>query len=710
MRYPFRRRQPHRLIRAGTLPSLAVLLTCSAAMTGASPAAATPAERIPDLVAAAGTSVDHDGADEVVVFDRTDVDVEDSGLSHVVQHRLVKALTAAGARRHAFQRFDYDPATQFIEVRRVRVWRPGEPPREVNLAGLVDVTAPAHAIYWGARMQGLAVTDLQCGDAVETEIYRKGFMIAYLDDAGAAAAAGATSAGPASASATSASATGEASSAADAEDGRYIPPMRGHYYDVILFQEPSPLREKTYTLRTPRDKPVQFEVYNGPVHTASTFDAEGFTYRFWTGPQPAVVREWRSTAASDHVPKVVLATAEDWPAKSRWFHDANVEQFHSTPAIDAKVAEITRGLKTDEEKIAALNHWVAQNIRYCGHNMGEGEGYTLHPGDMVFTERAGVCKDIASMSITMLRAAGYEVYPAMTMAGSRVESIPADQFNHSVAALRRPDGTWEMLDPTWIPFAMDNWSRAEGEQDFVIGTPEGEQLMRMPAYSPEENLATLRLRGRLQPDGTLVGTLDVEGRGQADAGLRRAVALTPRDEVAGRLAGWLAEAAPGAELTGWRSGDPEDFSRPLSLALEFRLPGHAMVGRSTASWQPTLPALVGSGFAGVFRVPVMELDEDRTTPALLWFAQLVDLDEEVELPRGFLAAAPVAATGRAGDETSFARASVTATADGRKLRCRATMSYQRRTIEPDRWPEFRAAVEVLRTLGETRFTGQRREG
>ena len=127
--------------------------------------------------------------------------------------------------------------------------------------------------------------------------------------------------------------------------------------------------------------------------------------------------------------KVVLATAEDWPAKSRWFHEANVNQFEANDEIRAKVRELVAGLKSDEERIAAINHWVAQEIRYCGLNMGEGEGYTLHPGAMIWEERSGVCKDIAGMAITMLRAAGYEVHPAMTMAGARVE-FPA--LNRSV--------------------------------------------------------------------------------------------------------------------------------------------------------------------------------------------------------------------------------------------------------------------------------------
>lgn len=68
------------------------------------------------------------------------------------------------------------------------------------------------------------------------------------------------------------------------------------------------------------------------------------------------------------------------------------------------------------ERIAVLTHWVADNIRYAGITMGEGEGFTLHNTKMNYTDRCGVCKDIAGTLISFLRMAGFEAYPAMTMA------------------------------------------------------------------------------------------------------------------------------------------------------------------------------------------------------------------------------------------------------------------------------------------------------
>ena len=156
----------------------------------------------------------------------------------------------------------------------------------------------------------------------------------------------------------------------------------------------------------------------------------------------------------DVAPKLMMSSTPEWKDKSLWFHGVNEEygSFEPTPAAQKKVDELLAGVTDEIERIAILTHWVADNIRYSGISMGEGEGYTLHNTEMNFTDRCGVCKDKASLLIAMLRMAGFEAHPAMTMAGSRIETIPADHFNHCVAVVKLQNGTYIPLDPTWVPF------------------------------------------------------------------------------------------------------------------------------------------------------------------------------------------------------------------------------------------------------------------
>jgi hypothetical protein len=660
-----------RLLRRLLAVALVVLIPVAVRAAATDPLP-EPAEMRP-LIDAAGGADDHAGADLVTVFERTDSDVEPSGLSHVVRHELVKVLTPAGALTLGRQRFDYDPASQYLEIRRVRIHRRGGGVEDIDPAAAADVTQPMHMIYWGARMRCLQLPRLEPGDAVELATYRKGFMIAYL--------------------------TGDQAD----DESRYIPPMRGHWYDVQLFQAGRPMLEKTVTVRTPRDKPLQYRIYNGAVFAETAFDDSTLTYRFWQQDCPALPTEWRRADPQDFAPKVVMATVADWQAKSRWFWEVNTGQFDSNEEIDALVADITDGLKTDEEKVHALNHWSAMNIRYCGLNMGEGEGYVLHPGDMILRERSGVCKDIAGMAITLCRAAGYEVYPAMTMAGSRVEAIPADQFNHCVGAWRKPDGAWHMLDPTWIPFSRYDWSRAEGGQHYVIGTPWGEELAMIPPYAAAENRLTVTVRGRIDPDGTVAGKLRLEGEGQADTRLRRTLGQSARSDRERGLRAWLASLAPGAQLTRWRAGDPQDWNRPMTVELEFRLPDHAALSRRVCVWKPVAAGLALHGYGGAVRITdPPALPEERTTPAMLWWPQELVLDEEIELPRGF-ALRDEGRRWTAGDDDAFAACDIEVSADGRRVRHAGRFRYDDRQVATDQWSAFRAAVTTLQDAAGARL-------
>jgi transglutaminase-like putative cysteine protease len=585
-----------------------LLLSFAPALAAVDPPSVLDPEEAVALLAGAEASR-YEGSDRVVVFDRTEVDVEETGLSHRYDHRLVKVLDWSGARALAALRFDFDPASNIVEILAVRVHRADSTFVDVDPASVVDATAPAHLIYWGGRMRVLGVGALEPGDGVETITYKKGFQIAYLD--------------------------------AESEDERYIPPMRGHFYDVLLFQEDLPLIEKSYTVHVPKDKPLQYSVYNGEVMSSLTFGEDTHIYRFWRENVPALKREPRMPDASDVVPKVVMATVPDWEEKSRWFYHVNEDRdiFGWNPEIEEKVNEITRGLKTEDQKIAALLHWVAQNIRYSGLNMGEGEGYTLHPSTMTFRDRCGVCKDIAGMLVTMLRVAGYPTFAAMTMAGSRVERIPADQFNHCVVALRKEDGSYLMLDPTWAPWNNPIWSRWEGEQHYVIGSSEGEDLMMIPAFVPEDNLLVIRSDAKILKDGALEGTLVLDGKGAMDGRIRSAAADRAKRDVRSGIEEWLGAVSPDIELIEYRFTDPRDFTIDSSLRIRYRVPRFAdLLGNDLVFRSPALRFIAEN--ARLSRLAFMPDNEERAHGVFLWGPQRIAIDETVKLPSGYKAEEP----------------------------------------------------------------------
>ncbi len=699
-----------------------LLFAASLALTHVAQAQEPP---IPDsdealfaLVEQAGDADANEGADLVTVFKRTQVTMEESGLSHIENHELIKCLSEKGAAELARLRLDFDPASNMVEVRKLRLLRKDGTVQELPGEG-VDMPQPQWAIYWGAQMKLVPLPRLQPGDAVEVSTYMKGFLIAYLQDdnpwgpVSEPTGAGETPAEPPPAPveqpapaeqpappAEQPAAPVEVAQAPEDDESRFIPPMRGHFYDVVYFQDHHPVKLRHYTVRTPLDKPLQYEVYNGEVKSYVSFDSEHHQYSFWKQDLPAWHEEHHYSAGyPDLQTKVVMATVPDWQAKSRWFCQVNESQFQATPAIQAKVDEITAGMTSDEDRIRAINHWAANEIRYSGISMGKGEGYTLHSGEMIFNDRSGVCKDKAGMAITMLRAAGFTVYPAMTMAGSRVERIPADQFNHCVVALKHDDGSWEMLDPTWVVYSPENWSSAEGEQHYVIGSPEGEELMIMPAFDAAANKLRVEASSEIDEQGDLTGTIVFSAEGYAEQRLRRELVhySTARDRQA-----WferaVAQIGPGAEVEPVQVSYAaiQDVNTPIRYQVDYRIPGYAMVTDDGLIFAPPTAAhLVTStrlapylGLAG---------PEEREQALLIWAPRMRDVQETIKLPAGY-------EVERLPEDVSIDSdiASLQVRLEGkrRKLTYTQQLAIKRREIPAEQYPDFRSVVQGAAALPE----------
>ncbi len=492
------------------------------------------------------------GADVVIAHHEVLTEVKPTGASTVLEKKLYKVQTHQGAARLTALRFDVDPNTNAVDLVSVSACHPRGNCTPVT-PQVTEVPQPAGWILWRFRMKIVTVPALEPGQGLLVVTKKRGFLIAYLGD--------------------------------DGEE--FIPPMRGHFYDQVLFgDEPYPTVEKEYVLTMPAVMRMHVREYNGPIASSSTYSTQATTHRWVMRDLPAFEREPMAPFESDGLPKVVLATVPDWRAKSRWFHEVNAGQFEPTPEIRAKVAEVLRGVTSRDQKLAVLTRWVANHIRYRGFSMGKAEGYLLHTGAQVFEERAGVCKDIASMLVTMARAAGFTAYPAMTMAGARVEAEPADQFNHSVVAVKNDDGTFTMLDPTWAPLDRYVWSPAEHEQHYVIGTPEGRGLEMIPASRPEDNLLRFTAVVRHKDEKTLLVRSRIEGRGTSDSQLRRAIGYAPVAERDALGLEFGRRLSPAARVTRFTWTDPWKFDGHVVFAAEVETPAPWHRDGGSLTWTP----------------------------------------------------------------------------------------------------------------------------
>jgi hypothetical protein len=630
------------------------------------------AEEIQAMIAETGDADDYGGADFVYVLDEADVYVQDSGLASTESCQVIKVLTDAGVRSRSVLRLEFDPQSYRYAIRAIRIHRQHGGIENVPVDSTVVQPAPQFMIYWGNRQQVLDLPRLEVGDCIEIRIGKIGFNIAYLTDSGSGAAAG---------------------SGADALSGEgLIPPMEGHWYEVQLFQGRQPILNKRYSVHMPGDKPVQFEEYNGSLRTSIWFNNDEHVYTFSEKDIPAVKSEPRMVALDDCVPKVVLATVPDWETKSRWFYDVNETQFEANEAIKKKVAEITKGLD-EEEAIQACLHWVADNIRYYGTSRGPCEGYTLHTGIETFRDRGGVCKDIAGMLVTMLRVLGHESYAAMTMAGSRVERIPADQFNHTVTLMRNKDGSFRILDPTWSPLSKELWSSREAEQHLVYGTPEGQDLTTSPYFSPEYNLAAMTAKSEINADGTLWTRIDADLKGYACTYLRRSVGRYANPEQRAALEAVL-NIAPQASLEEYEHNDPYDYSTDSWLKMKVTAPGFAAVGEGTQMFKlPLMTHVLQDWLIPDFFYPTSL--KERKYGMRMRATRLVKYEDRIKLPRGWeVTHMPEAKS----IESPIADMSFEIEQEGRELVYRFEFCLKKSQVSPEDYPKFKEAIDAMKEI------------
>ena len=73
---------------------------------------------IQELVKKAGDAIMYPNHDELIIFDSTLVDMQETGLTYVHNHTLTKVLTAHGAIELSVVKYGYDPLSAFVEIKK----------------------------------------------------------------------------------------------------------------------------------------------------------------------------------------------------------------------------------------------------------------------------------------------------------------------------------------------------------------------------------------------------------------------------------------------------------------------------------------------------------------------------------------------------------------------------------------------------------------
>ena len=559
--------------------------------------------------------------------------VHDNGLSSTFRQLVMQIHDREGAeaaRSHAIQ---YEPGTQWVDIRAARVHR-GDEVLSAYRVGERSLADPAYRIYYSARQVIVTFPPLEPGDVIELR-YR-------VEDVAARNAY-----------------------------GGYFGAMRG-------LQRATPVTRLEQVFITPASRELFFNTPSIAVAHERSVDGAMRIDRFSADAIPALRSEPSMPGYSEVAPYLHVSTYPTWEEVGRFWWGLSQPQLAADAALERTVHELIDGAPDVRTRVQRIFAWAIDHVRYVGLEFGI-HGHQPYRVTDVVRRGFGDCKDTAALLYTMLNVAGIEARIALvrTRRNGEIGREPASLaiFDHAVAYVPELDlyldGTAEHAGSTELP-AMDRAAMA-----LVVG-PSSAELRTLPLGTVDESGRSRELSVTLAADGTATLSATEELRGPEAMQARATYdAAGTREE---RLTRALGSFFPGIEVDRVLFEHLDDRERPVHYTWGGRV---ARFGERQGATLRVAPSVLG-GLTSAW-APL------TTRRHALVLGHPFHYRERRALSIGALRAQEVPTGGVA--ESEFGRASVHYTTSGNQVVAETVLSMARERVTPAEYPRFRAWVE-----------------
>ncbi len=420
------------------------------------------------------------------------------------------------------------------------------------------------------------------------------------------------------------------------------------------------------------------------------------TYEWRVGPLEAkgdregVPPEDADSLRADFAPASFrLGTVEEipvsWNGLASWYQTLAKGRYELDGEAREEVARWVAEARTEREIVERVHRQIQSKCRYVAIELGLGSWRPTRARE-VYRNRYGDCKDLSTLTIAMLAAAGVRAYPALTLTRNRgvVEpGFPSNSFNHCITFVPlEADTMWvECTSP--YHEAGDLPASVEGADALVV-SDEGGLLLRTPTSQSHDNLRKTTLTGTLTREGALDFQLEHAAFGNAGDALRPRLAGMSKDERHAWATRVFGRFCPRVELNNLTlEGLEVKSDHPLRLRARGSIPGFAQIIGDRILLNPSF----------LHRVEPNRPDlTDRELPFFVSFPSVRQESLIVKMPRGFhieSAPAPVEIESPVGTYRSAHAYSVHG-----EFRHERTFAQTKRLVEP---AEFMDLGELMET-------------
>lgn len=603
--------------------------------------------------------------DYYFVVDQEVVRVHENGLATRFRQQAYRVQTRNGAELLRELQIEYTPDDQLVSILAARVIKPDGSIQEARGERERSLSQPWYGLYYDLAARLVGFRDVAPGDLVELT-----YTIADISS-------------------------------------RNI--FDDYYGDLWYVQAEEPKREASYTVLYPPGMHLSLRPPALP-HEATVREAEGEgevegegeggpenLVRYVLRDVPRVESEPMRPGYTSVADYVHLSTFRTWEAVGAWYWNLIEDQLVASPEIQAIVAQVTQGLTTTRERVAAIHEYVVRNTRYVGLEFGI-HGYRPYRTTEVVARRFGDCKDTASLMLVMLRIAGIDAQIVLvrTRDLGALDESPASlsAFNHAITYVPELD---LYLDGTAGHAGLDELPAGDQGASVLRVDPDGASLfttipfldaaVNHAAYESSLDLAADPQRGRLL--ATYRGQFAPSVRRQFDSGDQR------EDEFQRHMA----ERLPGARVESVRFEGIDDIKRPVTIEAE--VSGFSWLRATSRGWT-MLPTAQELDFLVRFAGSA-----ERTLPLLLPNPFRITWAQRYRLPEGLEVVdmpEDVAVSGPFGSYSMEVRR------EGETLVVDAEVVVSAALVEPVDYPAFRAFLQGLEQVFNRPLRLETRDG
>jgi tetratricopeptide (TPR) repeat protein len=342
----------------------------------------------------------------------------------------------------------------------------------------------------------------------------------------------------------------------------------------------APARRSELVLVLEPGREYRFQAANGAPDGERVTEPDGRIVCRYALPEVsrAVVEE-RRPSRRENEPLVRVTTYRDWDHFGSWWWHLIRDQIEVSPAMRSKVSELTAGLATEREKIAAIFEFVTTEVRYTAWEFGV-HGYKPYSTPVIFERRHGDCKDKALLLQAMLGEIGVKAHPVIIHADELRShddlSLPmVGHFNHCISFLpAQGDRPAMFLDGTAVYHDRDTVPEMDQGARVLVVQGERSELREVPWAAAGENRDERELSIDVQATGD--ATIDVVHRPLRNLAVpvREELGNEPakrREKLEQALGRWFGK----VEVESVETSDLLDLAAPVAVRARLRSRGFA---------------------------------------------------------------------------------------------------------------------------------------